>query len=140
VADDRAKTARTLAQTALFADLSRPEVEAVAHAFEDEVFPPGQRVLRQGLSGSALYVILEGEAVVSRDGDEIARLGRGDFFGEVSVLTGEPPSADVVAATLLRCLEIPRPEVESFLLERPQVMLRMLRTVSGRLAGALEWR
>lgn len=135
-----AKTATTLAQTALFADLTPAQVEAVVHTFDDEVFAEGQRVLRKGLSGTGVYVILEGEAVVSRDGVEIARLGRGDFFGEVSVLTGDPPSADVVAASLLRCLVIPRPEVERFLLERPEVMLRMLRTVAARLRGMLEWR
>jgi CRP-like cAMP-binding protein len=135
-----AKTATTLAQTALFADLTPAQVEAVVHTFDDELFAEGQRVLRKGLSGTGVYVILEGEAVVSRDGVEIARLGRGDFFGEVSVLTGDPPSADVVAATLLRCLVIPRPEVERFLLERPEVMLRMLRTVAARLRGMLEWR
>ena len=135
-----AKTATTLAQTALFADLTPAQVEAVVHTFDDEMFAEGQRDLRKGLSATGVYVILEGEAVVSRDGVEIARLGRGDFFGEVSVLTGDPPSADVVAATLLRCLVIPRPEVERFLLERPEVMLRMLRTVAARLRGMLEWR
>jgi CRP-like cAMP-binding protein len=130
----------SLAQMSLFADLPRSQLEAVAHSFDDEVFAAGQRVLRKGLSGSGVYVILEGEAIVSRDGEEIARLHRGDFFGEVSVLVGSMPSADVVAATLLRCLVIPGPEVERFLLERPQVMLRMLRAVANRLRGMLEWR
>jgi CRP-like cAMP-binding protein len=128
----------TLAQTALFADLSRPELEAVAHEFEEEAFAPGQRVLRQGLSGSGLYVILDGAAVVTRDGDEIARLGRGDFFGEISVFTDYAPTADISADSLLRCLVVPRPEVERFLLERPRVMLRMLRIEANRLRGMLE--
>lgn len=129
-----------LAKTALFADLSRPQLEAVAHEFDEEAFPEGQRVLRQGLSGSGLYVILDGEAHVVRDGEEIARLGRGDFFGEISILTDGQPTSDVVAATLLRCLVIPRPDVERFLLDRPQVMLRMLRSEASRLRGMLEWR
>jgi len=132
--------AETLAQTSLFADLTRPQLEAVAHEFEEEAFGEGQRVIRQGLSGSGLYVILDGNAVVSRDGEEIARLGRGDFFGEISILTDGPPTSDIVAVTLLRCLVIPRPEVERFLLDRPQVMLRMLRSEANRLRGMLEWR
>jgi len=132
--------AETLAQTSLFADLTRPQLEAVAHEFEEEAFGEGQKVLRQGLSGSGLYVILDGNAVVSRDGEEIARLGRGDFFGEISILTDGPPTSDIVAASLLRCLVIPRPEVERFLLDRPQVMLRMLRSEANRLRGMLEWR
>src|SRR5918996_3908126 len=100
----------SLAQTALFADLTRAQLEAVAHTYEDEVYPEGQRVLRQGLSGSGLYVILDGEAVVLRDGEEVARLGRGDFFGEISVFGGESPTADVAASGLLHSLVIPRPD------------------------------
>src|SRR5215831_18556585 len=93
-----------LADLALFADLSWPGIERIAHTFEEEAFEPGRRVLRQGLSGSALYIVLDGSATVLRDGEERGRLGRGDFFGEISVLLGEPPSADVHAETLLRCL------------------------------------
>lgn len=134
----RSSLAETLAQTALFADLTRPELDAVAHEFEEEAFAEGQRVLRQGFSGTGLYVILDGAAVIKRDGDEIARLGRGEFFGEISVLSDSPPTADVVAASLLRCLVIPRPDVERFLLGRPRVMLRMLRSEANRLRGMLE--
>jgi cAMP-dependent protein kinase regulator len=128
-----------LSQLALFADLRWPEIESVAHTFEEEAFGPGQRVLRQGLSGSAFYIILEGEATVAVDGRERRRLGRGDFFGEISALTGEPPSADVRAETLLRCLVIPGPQLEQFLLERPRVMLRMLRAEALRLRDSPSW-
>ena len=74
-------TVDTLARLTLFADLSRAEVEAVSHSFDEQVFAEGERVLRLGLSGSSVYVILEGEAAVHIDGDERSRLGRGDFFG-----------------------------------------------------------
>ena len=86
-------TVDTLARLALFADLTRPEVEAVSHSFDEQVFAEGERVLRLGLSGSSVYVILEGEAAVRIDGEERSRLGRGDFFGEISALTGDAPSA-----------------------------------------------
>jgi CRP/FNR family transcriptional regulator, cyclic AMP receptor protein len=129
----------TLAQTALFADLARPELEAVAHEFEEEAFAPGQRALRQGLSGSGLYVILDGSAAVMRDGQPIAHLGRGDFFGEISVLLGGVPIADVRAETLLRCLVLPGPQVEAFLLDHPMVMLRMLQTLARRLRDTSRW-
>jgi CRP-like cAMP-binding protein len=122
-----------LAQLALFADLRWPELEAVAHTFEEEVFGPGQRVLRQGISGGAFYVIVDGEAVVEVDAQERARLGRGDFFGEISALTGGTPIADVRAETLLRCLALAGPQLEAFLLEHPTVMLRMLQAEARRL-------
>ena len=133
-------TADSLAQLTLFADLSRPQVEAVSHSFDEQVFAEGQRVLRDGLSGGSFYVILEGEAAVVIDGEERARLGRGEFFGEISALTGRPPSADVVATTMLRTLVIPSNELEAFLLERPSVMLRMLHAQARRLQVAVQWR
>jgi CRP-like cAMP-binding protein len=72
----------SMASLALFADLSAPQLEAAAHTFEEEWFTEGQRILRQGFSGSNFYVILEGEAAVRIDGATRATLGRGDFFGE----------------------------------------------------------
>ena len=85
---DQDLVAERLAQLALFADLRWPELEAVAHTFEEEAFGVGQRVLRQGLSGGAFYIVLDGEASVLVDGSERARFGRGEFFGEISALTG----------------------------------------------------
>ena len=134
-----ASTTERLAQLALFADLTQPQLEAVAHAFDEEVFANGQRVLRRGLSGGNFYVILDGEAGVVINGKLRATLGRGEFFGEISALTGEHPSADVVATTVLRCFVIPAPQLEDFLLEQPRVMLRMLRAEARRLRASNEW-
>jgi CRP-like cAMP-binding protein len=135
-----APVAERLAQLALFADLRWPELEAVAHTFEEEVFGEGRRAIRQGISGSAFYVVLEGEASVLVDGVERARLGRGDFFGEISALTGEVPTADVRAETMLRCLMLPGPQLEPFLIEHPLVMLRMLHAEARRVRDANRWR
>ena len=135
-----ATLADALAHLALFADLGRPELESVAHAFSEDVVAEGQRVIRHGLEGSGFYLILEGDARVVIDGEERARLGRGDFFGEISLLTGEPPAADVVAASVLRCLFIPGPQLKGFLLEHPSVMLRMLQAEVQRLRSANVWR
>ena len=131
--------AETLGQLALFADLNPSQLEAIVHSHEEDVFAPGERVLRRGLSGGNVSVLLEGEASVERDGESRATLGRGDFFGEISALTGEPPTTDVVAATMLRCLVIPGPQLERLLLDRPQLMLRMLRIEARRLRTTLEW-
>ena len=125
-----------LARLALFADLGRPELESVAHTFDEEVFAEGQRVLRQGLEGGGFYLILEGDVRVVIDGQERARLGRGEFFGEISLLAGGPPTADVVATSVLRCLVVPAPQLRGFLLEHPSVMLRMLQAEARRLRRA----
>lgn len=131
--------ADTLAQLALFADLTPAQLEAVAHTHEEDVFAAGERVLRKGLSGGNFYVILEGEAAVDLDGQQLAKLGRGDFFGEISALTGDPPTNDVVAVTILRCLVIPAQQLERLLLDRPQFALRLLRLEARRLRNTLEW-
>jgi CRP-like cAMP-binding protein len=127
-----------LAQLTLFADLTRPQLEEVAHTVGEDMFAEGQRVLRQGMQGGGFFIILEGEAQVMIDGEERARLARGDFFGEIAALTGGAPTADVVATTLLRCLTISGPEIEQFLLDHPQVMLRMLKAEAHRLRSANE--
>jgi CRP/FNR family transcriptional regulator, cyclic AMP receptor protein len=129
----------SLAQLTLFADLTQPRLEEVAHTVGEELFPGGQRVLRQGMSGGGLFIILEGEAEVVIDGDRRARLGRGDFFGEIAALTGDAPTADVVAATMLRCATVPGPELEAFLHDHPTVMFRMLKAEARRLRSANEW-
>jgi CRP-like cAMP-binding protein len=134
-----ATLADTLGRLTLFADLDRPELESVAHTFSEDVFAEGQRVIRQGLEGSGFYLILEGEARVVIDGEERARLGRGEFFGEMSILLGERPTADVVATSVLRCLVVPGPQLEGFLLEHPSVMLRMLQAEAQRLRSANVW-
>jgi CRP-like cAMP-binding protein len=129
-----------LGSVTLFSDLTRPQLEEIEHTFEEEMFPEGQRILRQGFSGNNFYVIVEGEAAVRVDGSDLATLGKGDFFGEVSVLLGEAPTADVVALRPLRCLVLPGPEVEAFLVEHPRVMFRMLQASARRLRATIEWR
>jgi CRP-like cAMP-binding protein len=56
------------------------------------------------------------------------------------VLTGDSPTADVVATTLLRCAVVPGPEFEAFLLARPRLMFRLLQAEAHRLRSAIEWR
>ena len=74
------------------------------------------------------------------DGEERARLGRGEYFGEVSVLLGEPPVADIVATGPVRCLILSAPDVEPFLLGHPTVVYRMLQSQARRLRSANLWR
>jgi CRP-like cAMP-binding protein len=137
---DREGLVEALSSFTIFADLPRPLLEAIVHTFHEQRFSEGQRVLRQGLSGAGFHVIVEGEAAVRIDGEERARLGRGDFFGELSVLLGDAPVADIVALSSLRCLILPGPALEEWLLERPTVTLRMLQAELRRLRTANTWR
>jgi CRP-like cAMP-binding protein len=136
---ERTDIVEKLSHLALFADLSTPQLESIAHRFDEAVFAEGERILRRGLTGGAVYVIVEGEAVVRIDGEPRVWFGPGEFFGEIGVLLDQPPVADVEALTLLRCLEIPGADVQPFLVEFPRVMYRMLQTVARRLRTTTEW-
>ena len=129
----------------LFAGLEQADVEKILRLAEVRMFPRGTTVLAQGDAPSGIYAIVSGRAEVLLpdpvEGElQVAELGPGDVVGEISALTGDAPSADVVASTLLRCLVIPAAELENLLLERPQLMLRLLRMEARRLRGTVEWR
>src|SRR6266480_5582335 len=128
-----------LARLSLFADVPHPQLEALAHSFDEEVFAEGQRVIRQDVTGGGFYVILDGDAKIVIDGQQRARLSRGDFFGEISILTDEATTADVIATSLLRCLIIPDNELKAFLLKQSSVMYRMLQIEARRLRAANVW-
>ena len=137
---DQREITDVLAGLSLFADLSSPQLQAVAHTFEEEWFSEGQRIIRQGFGGSGFYVVVDGEVAVTIDGEERARLSRGEFFGEISLLLGEDPVADIVAVGPVRCLTLSGPELETFLVAYPRVMYRMLQTLARRLRSANQWR
>ena len=128
-----------LAAFALFADLDGAALERVVHSTEEAWFPAGDRIIRDGLRGSGMYLILEGEAVVVVDGTERARFGPGDFFGEISVLLGVLPVADIVAVRDTRALVLSGPEAEAFLIGNPRVMYRMLQAMARRLRASNRW-
>ena len=129
-----------LASFSIFSDLNQADLQSVAHTFDEESFPEGQRILRQGFGGTGFYVILQGEAGITIDGTERSHLGRGDFFGEISILLDEPPTADVTAVSPMRCLVLPRDQLAQWLASKPMVTLRMLQAEVRRLRAASQWR
>src|ERR1700716_388927 len=130
----------TLAGLSLFADVGAAELNSIAHVMDERRFGDGERILRQGITGSAFYVILEGDATIRVNGKDFGTLGRGDFFGEISILLGEPPVADIVALRALRCVIIPGPDLQAFMLTHPPVMFRMLQAEARKLKAATNWR
>jgi CRP-like cAMP-binding protein len=131
--------ADTIAGFALFADLSTPQREHVVDVFGEQWYADGEKVLRQGLSGSGLYVILDGSAAIRIDGVDRATLRAGDYFGEISCLLGEAPTADIVAIGPLRCLVLSVSQVESFLKANPTVMYRLLQGEARKVRTTTKW-
>ena len=140
MATTRSDLTDVLSSLALFADVAEAELESIAHILDERRFADGERILRQGLSGSGFYIILEGEATIRVDGTDYGTLSRGDFFGEISALLGEAPVADIVATRTLRCAIIPGPALQSFLVGHPQVLFRMLQAEARKLRQATRWR
>ena len=129
----------TIAGFTLFADLTGPQLEEVVHIFDEAWFGQGERVLRQGVSGSGFYIILEGTATIRVNDVERSALKPGDYFGEISCLLGELPVADIVAATPLRCLVLPGAQLEGFLTAHPRLMYRLLQGEARKLKNTTKW-
>jgi len=137
---EQADVLESFAGMSLFADLAGPQLEAVAHTFDEDFFDQGTRILRRNFAGSGFYVIIEGEAAVQVDGKEIATLSRGDFFGDISALLNELPSADVIATRPLRCAVLAAEDLDGFLHSYPTVAIRMLKSMARRMRTATAWR
>ena len=126
-------TAAQLGRLGIFADLTEAELRDVAAELDERSFPEGGWVMRQGETGTGLFIVVDGEVGVVIDDEERATLATGSFFGEVSVLLGEPVTADIVVRKPLRCLVIPPQRAEEFLLAYPRVMYRMFQIEARRL-------
>jgi CRP-like cAMP-binding protein len=137
--DVRQDVVDILSGFALFADLSTPELENIVQTFGEVYFADGERVIRQGLTATGFYVIVEGGAIISVGGKERASLRPGDFFGEISCLLGEPPTADIIAKQALRCLVLAPAAVEEFLVANPHVMYRVLQGEARKLRTTTRW-
>ncbi|HUT51940.1 MAG TPA: cyclic nucleotide-binding domain-containing protein [bacterium] len=118
--------------TFLFQGLNFDETLALAGLFKKEKHKEGQVIIEEGALGQALYIIESGEVRVikTEDGrdEEIARLTRGELFGEMSLIENELTSASVVAATDLALLVIKRRDFEALLEKDKNVALKIYKT------------
>ena len=109
--------------------------ERLLSAGEEHTYEAGETVISQGDRGGEAFVILTGHARVVRDGRDVARLGSGQFFGEVAMLDGRPRTADVVADSSLRAIALSRDTVRRALRSEPDLAWRVLEVLAGRIRG-----
>jgi CRP/FNR family transcriptional regulator, cyclic AMP receptor protein len=103
-----ASAAEELKGVPLFADLNGRQLKKLASYVRERTLEPGTSVLQEGkMSGVGFFVVVEGEAVVTVEGMEVATLGPGDHFGELAAITERERAATVTTRTRVRCLEIP---------------------------------
>ena len=117
----------------LFAGCSRAELAAVSRVADELAIPAGRVLMRQGAPGKELFVLVEGEATVERDGATIASRHGGDFVGELALVTGRPRTATVTAATDLQTLVLDRLSFDRLLQEVPTIAPKVLKAVAERL-------
>ena len=106
--DSMAVTPGTLDVVNIFAPLSADQRGRLLDGTRLLVYAAGEVIVRESARGSSMFLVMRGEAVVTlaNTSGEVARLHDGDFFGEMSLLTGEPRTATVTATTDCRLLEI----------------------------------
>jgi small-conductance mechanosensitive channel/CRP-like cAMP-binding protein len=133
---------QTLAGVAVFASLSAAERAQLARATIRALFARGEFIVRQGESGTSMFIVAAGEAVVTiePEGREVARIGPGGFFGEMSLLTGAPRNATVRTARESELLEIRSDAFRRFVLANPEAVDQIGAAVADRRAELEERR
>jgi small-conductance mechanosensitive channel/CRP-like cAMP-binding protein len=123
-----------LARVPMFATLTTSERGEVLTVGRPVTYARGEAIVRQGQAGESLFVIRRGEASVTLAGTdgEVARLRAGDVFGEMSLLTGEPRTATVTAATDCDLLEIDADGFRRVVLANPSVLERVTNVTAAR--------
>jgi CRP/FNR family cyclic AMP-dependent transcriptional regulator len=128
-----------LKEVPLFAALSGPQLSRLAGIAEEVSYGPGRMIVRDGTPGVAFYVITEGRAKVIKgkiaSAGGRARLGPGDFFGELALLDGGPRSASVVADGPITTIRIERRPFRSLLRDEPDIALKLLEGMARRMRG-----
>lgn len=128
--------AEALGAMRLFSHCTASERRAVARHAQIVTVDAGVDLVVEGETGDALFVVLDGEVVVTRAGVEIDREGSGAYFGELAVLDGEPRSATVTAVTDVRVAVIGIRMFRTMLREFPDLAEQMLIGMAGELREA----
>lgn len=127
-----------LASVSLFRKLDRRDIRSLARLVKEQSYPPGKLIVIEGQPGLGLYVIAEGSADVVQGGRVLRTLKDGDFFGEMSLIDDMPRTADVRAATQVRCLTLAKWEFLGELESHPKMALSLLPMLSRRVRTAEE--
>jgi CRP/FNR family transcriptional regulator, cyclic AMP receptor protein len=130
-----------LSSVPMFETLSKAHLGRLAALAEEAGYNAGRVIVKKDDPGRAFYVIVEGTAKVVKGKIVTARgeatLGPGDFFGELSLLDGEPRSATVVAASALTVVRIERTPFRRLLREEPDLAIKLLEGMARRTRAIL---
>jgi CRP/FNR family cyclic AMP-dependent transcriptional regulator len=125
-----------LEQVPLFRDCDPEVLERLAEATAEFAFAADAPIVQQGQVGNGLYVIVSGGARIVAGSDELARLGPGDFFGELSVIDQRPRAATAYALGETVCLALASWDLVALLERDPALAMNLLRELARRLRAA----
>jgi CRP-like cAMP-binding protein len=117
----------------LFSGLSRKDLKGLARAVREVRHPEGHRVVDEGGNALGFHLIVEGTAEVTSNDTRRRTLGVGDYFGEISLIDGQPRSATVVAASPLRTLSLDSVSFNLLLDAHPGIARALLTVLCQRL-------
>jgi CRP/FNR family transcriptional regulator, cyclic AMP receptor protein len=123
-----------LAPIPLFASLGANELDELAGWFEPKAAGEGVKLCGEGASGYSFFVIVDGNAVVTSDGTELATLGPGDYFGEVAILDGGRRTATVTTTTPARLLVLFGTEFRQLQQAHPAIAAQLEAAMASRAA------
>lgn len=118
--------ADTLPNIEMFSELSKKELKNIAALMTPIQVKMGRVLTKEGDPGREFMIIIEGTATVKRKGRVLARLGPGDFFGELAIVAGVPRTATVIADTDMVIETLNRREFTSLLDESPRIAKKVL--------------
>lgn len=128
-------TVSTLKDVPLLSCLNQRELKRLAKNVREQTFSPGTTVVREGkMSGVGFYIVSDGEASVSIGGKEVARLGPGDYFGELGLLGRRERTATVTAVTPLTCQVMATWDLEELVMSSPGTAWKIVRHLVDMLA------
>jgi CRP-like cAMP-binding protein len=130
----------SLKSVPLFESLGRKELRRVAQSADEVEVPEGKHLADQGAFAYEFFVIEEGTAEVTVDGERRGDLGPGDFFGEIGLLKSERRTATVVAQSPMRLIVMTRSGFRSIERDMPHVAEQVESAIESRLAADREAR
>jgi CRP-like cAMP-binding protein len=119
-----------------FARLDEKRRKALANDGKELSYKAGDLIVGEGASGVGFYLVLDGKVEVRKGRRAIASLGKGEFFGEMSLIDAQPRSADVIAVTQTRCWALSSWAFDALVKANPDVALVMLKELVKRLRVA----
>ena len=125
-----------LQRVPLFEDFERGDLNRLSHSFKQRIFDAGATVADEGRTGAGFFVIESGEATVSVRGSERAKLGPGDYFGEIALIDDGARSATIKADSELRCYGLTSWEFRPLVEGNASIAWKLLETLAKRLRAA----